>query len=246
MRRLAVLAMAGALTIPAAANAQDVMPWAEYRAAAQAAEEAEIAATSTSWTFEDWPVRFEEGMARWQAELDRLAGITPEECYAAGHTEFQAFWRDYLANFRDALPMFEQAESMMGLIGPAMMVESIMRQAHPAAYVEASTSMTGYTLDRMHLLDSLQTCETPLPSSAPGQVSEEQYGDDWPLTISDGVVSCNEFTEVVITASDGTVYGLNGAARGSSSYEDARDILKPDRVPADTQFLIDIGLEMCA
>lgn len=165
----AVLALASVGPAVAQSPAPTPMPWLEYRAAAQAFEDVQQG-PQDPLTIETLMARFDAKMLEYQGEVDRLAAITPEPCYAAAHTEYSAYWHDYIANSNDARPMFEQAKSIMGILPIGIMIESIMAAGHPSAYVADSTSMTGQRLDRMRILDTLQTCvviASPVPSPAP-------------------------------------------------------------------------------
>jgi hypothetical protein len=77
------------------------------------------------------------------------------------------------------------------------------------------------------------------------RVSAAQYGSEWPLTVSGGVLSCETYMEVVLTTPDGTSYGINGSARGNDRWVDGRTIYKPGVVGVDTSFLIELGLGVC-
>jgi hypothetical protein len=89
---------------------------------------------------------------------------------------------------------------------------------------------------------------------APGamQVRAEEYGDAWPLTIDEGVLSCDA-DRVVFTAPDGAVYALNGLAETHADQEGWSDV---DPIWADNPSdsggpklnigpLIDDGLALC-
>ena len=168
MRRAIIgLFIVGALAAaPVSAQSPSPMPWVEYRAAAQAFEDV-LQAPRDPLTLETLMPRFEEMMALYRGESDRLAAISPEPCYAAAHDEYAAYWRDYIANTDDARPMFEAADSVMGILPIAMMIETVMAAAHPAAYADdASNAFLGKRLDRMRILDTLQTC-VPLASPVP-------------------------------------------------------------------------------
>lgn len=102
------------------------------------------------------------------------------------------------------------------------------------------------------LVASLAACggqaAAPTPTEAPG-VRVPRAGDDWPFTVADGYLACMpdggaSFVYLVV-GPDEHWYGLNGHARGSGLIQDARDLLTPGMVPADTQWLIDEGLELC-
>ncbi len=50
---------------------------------------------------------------------------------------------------------------------------------------------------------------------------------------------------VVLRASDGKTYALNGSARGSGRWEDGQDILSEGMTGADLSDLIEAGLTLC-
>jgi len=84
-------------------------------------------------------------------------------------------------------------------------------------------------------------------------VSQEQFGDQWPLTVTSGRLSCVWFSErrqvVTFIAPDGTEYALNGIARSSGYFSPIDSIHKPDPTnpPAKKSIgvLIDKGLKLC-
>jgi len=75
--------------------------------------------------------------------------------------------------------------------------------------------------------------DTPLPTSSPTQtpspidtplpqneilITKEQYGDEWPFTVKQGVLSCENVSEVVLTA-DGVSFAINGTAKSAKKYQ---------------------------
>ena len=70
------------------------------------------------------------------------------------------------------------------------------------------------------------------PSVAPnGAVSKTTYagaGGVWPLTVTDGALSCQFGTQVVFTTSKGDVYGLNAAARADTEWNDISPLRADD------------------
>ena len=64
-------------------------------------------------------------------------------------------------------------------------------------------------------------------------ISRVDYGEDWPFTVEEGVLSCN-LSEVVFTAG-GVSYGINGSAMGSGNYAEVEAIwrLAPLGAPAE-------------
>lgn len=84
-------------------------------------------------------------------------------------------------------------------------------------------------------------------------VSRSDYGRRWPLTVSSGVLRCDEPGEVTFTAPDGTTYWVNGTAGNAAALNEwyrIDPIWKDD--PADPYLkisigpLIDDGLALCA
>lgn len=62
------------------------------------------------------------------------------------------------------------------------------------------------------VLSIAASCSGAPPGAASGQVvSQAEFGDDWPLTVESGVVSCVPPGAVVFTAG-GITYSLNGLA----------------------------------
>ncbi|MEG4009894.1 DUF2511 domain-containing protein [Microcoleus sp. Pol11C1] len=92
------------------------------------------------------------------------------------------------------------------------------------------------------------------PQVKTAAVSEEQFKDQWPLTISSGRVSCvlNSRGGQIVTfiASDGKEYSLNGTAKGSGNFLPIEGLWKPDPTnpPAKKNIgvLIDEGLKLCS
>ena len=99
----------------------------------------------------------------------------------------------------------------------------------------------------------------PAPSVAPvapvksGQVSEQQLGEQWPLTVPSGRVSCvlnsGGGKAVTFISPDGKEYALNGTAKGPGKLLPIEGIWKPDPTnpPAKKNIgvLIDEGLKLC-
>ena len=67
------------------------------------------------------------------------------------------------------------------------------------------------------------------------RVSRDDYGDGWPFTVEEGLLSCREFSSVVFTV-DGTSYGVNGDARARGGFARLEPIQRertPDLLPGD-------------
>jgi hypothetical protein len=164
MRRVMFLVLA-AMMLPASAAAQSPTtptPWAAYRADAQTFVDAFPTASPPVFTVETFQSQLEGAIVKWQAELERLATIVPEPCYADAHAAYLAFRTDELANYRDALPLIAAADSQMGVLGVVMMVQGMLAQAHPLAFPEPSAKpgvvTMGPVLDALHVIDTLQVC----------------------------------------------------------------------------------------
>ena len=79
----------------------------------------------------------------------------------------------------------------------------------------------------------------------PGYVSRAAFGDDWPLTVADGVLRCEG--AAVIFRTGGTDYGVNGAA---ARFADIDPIWADDPSGVSPKKsigpLIERGLTLCA
>lgn len=160
MRR--VVAGLMALLIPTAGLAQSPMapmPYSDFRALAQSFDEAERAGSGGPLTVDLLLERLDAAAGRWAEQITALDAIVPEGCYAAAHAELTAYWTDYAANYTEARPMLASVKSPMGVVAVALMIEGILAEAHPLAYVDDASSLTGRTLDRMHIIDALQSCQ---------------------------------------------------------------------------------------
>ncbi len=64
--------------------------------------------------------------------------------------------------------LFEQADSQMGYIGIALMVQTMLAQAHPLAFPETSPEpgvvRLGPVLNALNVLDTLQECPVASPA----------------------------------------------------------------------------------
>lgn len=105
----------------------------------------------------------------------------------------------------------------------------------------------------------LASCSGKPPESDPSnqplmheeRVSRADFGAEWPLTVEGGRLQCIRPSFVVINV-DGTIYALNGKARGKGrqdnpQWKDGSDItIKGDLdVPKNTMPLIQRGLALC-
>lgn len=85
-------------------------------------------------------------------------------------------------------------------------------------------------------------------SSNEASMSRTDLGDDWPLTVDKGVVSCEGAGEVYFTA-HGTRFAVNGLALGADTAPDIDAIWAKDPdikgLKIDIGPIIDRGLALC-
>ena len=85
-------------------------------------------------------------------------------------------------------------------------------------------------------------------SQAGVEVTEEEYGEEWPFTVSSGVLECRHYLEVVISA-DGNTYALNGTAMGKRDYKELEEIWAENpEYPGSKKSVSDVirrGLDLC-
>lgn len=96
--------------------------------------------------------------------------------------------------------------------------------------------------------------ETLLPSATPrprGYVHRDDYGDDWPFTVDDGTLACEDGLYVVFRHGDVT-YSLNGTAQGVADemgYVDIDPIWRADPGGVMPKVyigdMVRMGLELC-
>jgi|SRR5665811_1269652 len=81
----------------------------------------------------------------------------------------------------------------------------------------------------------------------PGEVSRSEYGKDWPLKVSHGILRCDD-EAVTFLAPDGTEYGVNGTAL-TQGFPEIDPIWQnsPDPYVPKVNIgpIIDLGLELC-
>lgn len=80
------------------------------------------------------------------------------------------------------------------------------------------------------------------------EVTADQFGDKWPLTVDKGTLHCEPPTRIVFTAPDGQKYGVNGSA--SNDYVTIIEITKDtesmgQKFKMDPSILIDEGMKLC-
>lgn len=92
---------------------------------------------------------------------------------------------------------------------------------------------------------------TPDPMTAamadlPGYVSRATLGDEWPLTIEQGILSCIMPGRAIILIADGGTYAVNAPAReGTNRLPSWRDVLDIREGKKSLSPLIDEGLALC-
>jgi hypothetical protein len=81
------------------------------------------------------------------------------------------------------------------------------------------------------------------------EISRQDLGKDWPLTVDSGMLRCEGVGAVTFTADDGTTYAVNGTARGLDQWPDIDRIWadNPDvkGLKIDISPLIQRGLRLC-
>ena len=83
------------------------------------------------------------------------------------------------------------------------------------------------------------------------EVTREQLGDEWPLTVDGGTVICeavNARTDaIVFRADDGTTYALDGAALAFTDYPSIAEVQAVDEfsTAVSTERLVEIGEAQC-
>lgn len=80
------------------------------------------------------------------------------------------------------------------------------------------------------------------------KLKEADY-KEWPLTVSEGVLSCEKPLRVIFTTSDGKKYGLNGPAiiKYPNIHEISKDVIRLDKYKTkmSSSEFIKMGLELC-
>jgi hypothetical protein len=91
------------------------------------------------------------------------------------------------------------------------------------------------------------TQAAPTPTMV-GWVSQDDLGDDWPLTVPNGRIECRDGLHIVIRTDRG-LYPLNGSAASSGRYHDLIDIWRDhpdvDGMRVSLAPLLEIGRELC-
>ena len=84
-------------------------------------------------------------------------------------------------------------------------------------------------------------------------IRQNEYGVDWPLTVSEGRLSCVWHSErrqiVTFITPDGAEYALNGNARSSGFFRSVEPIRQPElnspQLFKDLNPMIENGLKLC-
>lgn len=80
------------------------------------------------------------------------------------------------------------------------------------------------------------------------EITSEQFGDKWPLTLNKGTLHCEPATRIVFTAPDGQKYGVNGSA--AQDYISILEITKDTenlgyKFKMNSEILIEEGMKLC-
>ena len=80
------------------------------------------------------------------------------------------------------------------------------------------------------------------------EVTADQFGDKWPLTVENGTLHCEAPPRIVFTTPDGPKYGVNGSA--ANDYISILEITKDTenmgvKFKMSPNILIDEGMKLC-
>lgn len=80
------------------------------------------------------------------------------------------------------------------------------------------------------------------------EVTADQFGDKWPLTVDKGTLHCEQPTRIIFTAPDGQKYGVNGSAQ--NDYVTIMEITKDteimgQKIKMNPSVLIEEGMQLC-
>lgn len=56
-------------------------------------------------------------------------------------------------------------------------------------------------------------------------IGEAEFGEEWPFTVSEGILECSKRKIITFTTTDGVTYGVNGTAK-NFDYPDIEPIWK--------------------
>ncbi|MDF1705826.1 MAG: DUF2511 domain-containing protein [Aeromicrobium sp.] len=110
-----------------------------------------------------------------------------------------------------------------------------------AVLVVALAGLTGCDSDAESASTSDKLSENPYgvevdPGTLTADVTQDQFGEDWPLTVTSGLIICNKMASstAVIFRADGSDqgYALNGVAKGGNNME-TFDLIDVDPIWAD-------------
>jgi hypothetical protein len=139
---------------------------------------------------------------------------------------------------------------LIGVIGAIAEGESEDDQPEPAA-AESRPAPAKEPAERPKPAPPPKPAPEPEPAKPPGEVTRAEYGEDWPLTVARGILSCHSTGggAVVFTAPDGTVYWVNGHGSTVPGAKDIEPIWRDSPEPYIPKVsigpLIDRGLELC-
>ena len=85
-------------------------------------------------------------------------------------------------------------------------------------------------------------------SAAPTKITKKELGDQWPFTVTEGVLACLP-AGAVIFAAEGVTYAVNGTAKGLKKYAAIEKIWLPNpEIPGTRKKIgpvLDRGLKLC-
>ena len=80
-------------------------------------------------------------------------------------------------------------------------------------------------------------------------MSKSELGDAWPLTVESGTVTCENGSQVIFAAPNGTRYAVNGTAMSQTDLPRIDEIWAPDPTidgaKVNISPIIDAGLALC-
>ena len=117
------------------------------------------------------------------------------------------------------------------------------------ACADAETD-TSAEMARPEIIEEEMDVRDSAPDLDPNEalMTRADYGKAWPLTVDEGIVSCEGAGEVYFEA-EGTTYAVNGLALGRDNAPEIDRIWAPDPqikgLKIDIGPIIDTGLELC-
>ena len=94
---------------------------------------------------------------------------------------------------------------------------------------------------------------TAQPKLSPNEtkISKQEFGNDWPFTVDEGILACKGsggVGEVVFTA-NGASYAVNGVAKGTKKYRPIEEVWAENPTVPGTKKnigpIIERGLKLC-